>query len=119
MCYIELLAPTLQLPQTEYTQHYNDLLAYALAKLDSCAAVEGFYVSSDALASLLSHPPLARQLQQLDLANTIVMVGNKPRAVGTLFHMFQGLQLKQLSIAINTAYPAHHRCLAFSPWRNT
>ncbi|KAJ9532440.1 hypothetical protein QJQ45_010532 [Haematococcus lacustris] len=156
MCYIELLAPTLQLPQTEYTQHYTDLLIHALAKLDSCAAVEvcklvcigeydpdnrkhlhcpsglaqhlldsfpsltaltlqGLCVSSDALASLLSHPPLARQLQQLDLANTIVMVNNKPRAVGTLFHMFQGLQLKQLSIAIQHRIPGTPPLPSFQP----
>ncbi|KAJ9532443.1 hypothetical protein QJQ45_010535 [Haematococcus lacustris] len=111
-------APTLQLPHTEYTQHYHDLLAHALAKLDNCAAVEvcrlfsgeyhpnihrhlrcppglaqhlldsfpsltaltlqGFLVSSNTLASLLSHPPLARQLQQLHLTTTYVLNGDKP-----------------------------------------
>ncbi|KAJ9533538.1 hypothetical protein QJQ45_026571 [Haematococcus lacustris] len=156
MHYIEQLAPALQLPHIEYTQHYHDLLAHALAKLDNCAAVEvcklvcigeydrdnrkhlrcppglaqhlldsfpsltaltlqGFCVSSNTLASLLSHPPLARQLQQLDLANTIVMVGNKPRAVGTLFHMFQGLQLKQLSIAIQHPIPGTPPLPSFQP----
>ncbi|GFH32707.1 hypothetical protein HaLaN_31971, partial [Haematococcus lacustris] len=84
------------LPRTEFTPHYTNLLAHALAKLDNCAAVEGLCVSSDALASLLSHPQLALQLQQLDIAGSLVMVGNQPGAVGTLF---QGLQLKQLSIA--------------------
>ncbi|KAJ9533533.1 hypothetical protein QJQ45_026578, partial [Haematococcus lacustris] len=77
--------------------------------------LQGFCVSSDALASLLSHPPLARQLQQLDLANTSVMVGNKPRAVGTLFHMFQGLQLKQLSIAIQHRIPGTPPLPSFQP----
>ncbi|KAJ9532835.1 hypothetical protein QJQ45_010958 [Haematococcus lacustris] len=130
------LAPTLQLPQTEYTQQYTDLLAHALAKLDNSAAVqvcklvssgtyysdncrhlhcppglaqrlldsfpsligltlEGLCVSSNALASLLSHPPLALQLQQLDIAHIISQDGDTPGAVGTLF---QGLRLKELSI---------------------
>ncbi|KAJ9521416.1 hypothetical protein QJQ45_001200 [Haematococcus lacustris] len=137
MHYIEQFAPTLQLPQTEYTQQYTDLLTHALAKLDKCAAVEvcrlvssglyhpdkqrhlhcppglaqqllesfpsltaltmqGLCVSSDALVSLLSHPPLALQLQRLDLTKTSVPDGDEPGAVGTLF---QGLQLKQLSMA--------------------
>ncbi|KAJ9505135.1 hypothetical protein QJQ45_006633 [Haematococcus lacustris] len=52
-------------------------------------------VSSNALASLLSHPPLALQLQQLDIARTLCQDRDEPGAVGTLF---QGLQLKQLSI---------------------
>ncbi|KAJ9533919.1 hypothetical protein QJQ45_027010 [Haematococcus lacustris] len=136
-CYEEQLAPTLQLPQTEYTQDCTDLLAHALAKLDNCAAVEvcklvssgvnpddelkdlrcspglaqhlldsfprltaltleGLRVSSNALASLLSHPSLALHLQQLDIAHIISQDGDTPGAVGTLF---QGLQLKQLSIA--------------------
>ncbi|MGQ3144884.1 hypothetical protein [Rhizobium oryzihabitans] len=38
--YEEQLVPTLQLPHTEYTQLYTDLLAHALAKLDNCAAVQ-------------------------------------------------------------------------------
>ncbi|KAJ9532255.1 hypothetical protein QJQ45_005438 [Haematococcus lacustris] len=97
--YKEHLAPTLQLPQTEYTQDYTVLLGHALAKLGSCAAVEvcklGLCVSSDALASLLSHLPLALQLQQLHLTKS-GLEGDAPGAVGTLF---QGLRLKQLSIA--------------------
>ncbi|KAJ9531352.1 hypothetical protein QJQ45_006800 [Haematococcus lacustris] len=130
------LAPPLQLPQTEDTQDYTDLLVHALAKLDNCAAVEvcklvssgvnpddelkdlrcspglaqhlldsfpsltaltleGLRVSSNALASLLSHLPLALQLQQLDIANIINQHGDGPGAVGTLF---QGLRLKELSL---------------------
>ncbi|KAJ9517561.1 hypothetical protein QJQ45_025105, partial [Haematococcus lacustris] len=139
--YMKQFAPTLQLPQTEYTRDYTDLLVYALAKLDKCAAVEvcklvssgeyhrdkrkhlrcppglaqqlvdsfpsltdltlqGLCVSSDALASLLSHSPLALQLQQLDIADITVPNGEdgeEPGAVGTLF---QGLRLKQLSIDV-------------------
>ncbi|KAJ9521413.1 hypothetical protein QJQ45_001204 [Haematococcus lacustris] len=63
--------------------------------------LEGLCVSSAALASLLSHPPLALQLQQLDIAYIISQDVDEPGAVGTLF---QGLQLKQLSIA-----PVHPR----------
>ncbi|GFH21673.1 hypothetical protein HaLaN_19026 [Haematococcus lacustris] len=144
----EQLAPTLQLPQTEYTQDYTNLLAHALAKLDNCAAVEvcklaagqywqqqastgssrayrlrcppglaqhlldsfpsltaltleGLCISSDALATLLSHPPLALQLQQLDIADIISQDGDEPGAVDSLF---QGLRLKQLRIV--AVYPA-------------
>ncbi|KAJ9518900.1 hypothetical protein QJQ45_026263 [Haematococcus lacustris] len=153
-CYREQMAPTLQLQKTEYTQHYTDLLAHALAKLDNCAAVEvcklvssgtykpnnrkhlccppglaqhlldsfpsltaltleGLCVSNDALASLLSHPPLALQLQQVDIANIISMVGDEPEAVGTLF---QGLQLKQLSIASEYPFQLDTRLLpSFQP----
>ncbi|KAJ9520385.1 hypothetical protein QJQ45_000126 [Haematococcus lacustris] len=57
--------------------------------------LEGLCVSSDALASLLSHPPLARQLQQLDITKIIVPEGDESGAVGTLF---QGLRLKELSL---------------------
>ncbi|KAJ9533913.1 hypothetical protein QJQ45_027002 [Haematococcus lacustris] len=136
--YKEQLAPTLQLPQAEYTQVYTDLLAHALAKLDNCAAVEvcklvrslennpdernhircspglaqrlldsfpsltaltlqGFAVSSDALASLLSHPPLARRLQQLHLTTTYIVDLYKPGAIDAVL---QGLQLKQPSIIV-------------------
>ncbi|GFH13462.1 hypothetical protein HaLaN_09351, partial [Haematococcus lacustris] len=83
--YRKQLAPTLQLPQTEYTQDYTDLLAHALAKLDNCAAVEGLCVSSAALASLLSHPPLALQLQQLDLTDDSIPDSEVPEAVGNMF----------------------------------
>ncbi|GFH24660.1 hypothetical protein HaLaN_22495, partial [Haematococcus lacustris] len=57
--------------------------------------LEGLSVSSDALASLLSHPPLALQLQQLHLTNDSVPNGEVPKSVGLAF---QGLRLKQLSI---------------------
>ncbi|KAJ9532808.1 hypothetical protein QJQ45_010919 [Haematococcus lacustris] len=133
--YKEQLAPTLQMPQTEYTQDITDLLAHALAKLDNCSAVEvcklvhdlensdevldvlrcspglaqrlldsfpsltaltlqGFAVSSDALASLLTHPPLALQLQQLHLTTTYMM------DAGAVGPVIQGLQLKQLSLVV-------------------
>ncbi|KAJ9532430.1 hypothetical protein QJQ45_010546 [Haematococcus lacustris] len=59
--------------------------------------LQGFYVISDALASLLSHPPLARQLQQLHLTTTYILDHNEPRATVSVL---QGLQLKQLSIMV-------------------
>ncbi|GFH09539.1 hypothetical protein HaLaN_04706 [Haematococcus lacustris] len=78
--------------QTEYTQHYTDLLAYALAKLGNCAAVE---------------------LQQLDLTDASVPNGDEPGAVATVF---QGLQLKQLSIAsIHPGQHGHPPLLNFQP----
>ncbi|KAJ9531920.1 hypothetical protein QJQ45_003619 [Haematococcus lacustris] len=60
--------------------------------------LDGLIVSSDALASMLSHPPLALKLQQLDLTDPSIVDGDmEPGAVGTLL---QGLQLKQLSVAV-------------------
>ncbi|GFH25483.1 hypothetical protein HaLaN_23459, partial [Haematococcus lacustris] len=148
------LTLTLQLRQTKDTQHYTDLLAHALAKLDKCAAVEvcklvssgvydpdkrrhlrcspglaqqlldsfpsltaltlqGLCVSSDVLASMLSHPPLALQLQRLDLTKTSVPDGEEPGAVGTLL---QGLQLKQLSIAaVDPEQPGTSPLPSFQP----
>ncbi|KAJ9521647.1 hypothetical protein QJQ45_008989 [Haematococcus lacustris] len=147
--YQKQLAPTLQLPQTEYTQDYTDLLTHALTKLDYCAAVEvcqlvssgtydrdklkhlhcspglaqqlldsfpnltaltlqGLCVSSDALASLLSHPPLALQLPQLHLPDTSVMIGDEPGEIcdeqEVVGPSFEGLQLKQLSIDVQIYY---------------
>ncbi|KAJ9521489.1 hypothetical protein QJQ45_008890 [Haematococcus lacustris] len=157
--YKEPLPPTWQLPQTEDTQDYTELLAYALTKLDNCAAVEdcklvsrmssydssgkpnnsrhlrctpglaqqlldsfpsltaltlqGLSVSSNELASLLSHPPLALQLQQLHLTDNSYMDGEEPGTVSTLL---QGLQLKQLSIAaVTPGLPGTPRLPSFEP----
>ncbi|KAJ9521414.1 hypothetical protein QJQ45_001203 [Haematococcus lacustris] len=63
--------------------------------------LDGLSVSSVALASLLSHPPLALQLQQLDIAHIISQNGDMPFCdePGAVVPLFQGLQLKQLSMA--------------------
>ncbi|KAJ9517019.1 hypothetical protein QJQ45_002530 [Haematococcus lacustris] len=75
--------------------------------------LEGLCVSSNALSSLLSHPPLALQLQQLDLTDASVPNGDEPGAVATVF---QGLQLKQLSIAsIHPGQHGHPPLLNFQP----
>ncbi|GFH20527.1 hypothetical protein HaLaN_17665 [Haematococcus lacustris] len=156
-CCDQLLTPrvvaALQLPQTEDTQDYTNLLDHALAKLDNCAAVEvcnlvswgvyshdkhrhlhctpglaqhlldsfpsltaltlrGLCVSSDALASLLSHPRLALQLQQLHLYIDSDTAGEEPGAVDPLF---QGLQLKQLSIAADPEQPDSPPLPSFEP----
>ncbi|KAJ9520536.1 hypothetical protein QJQ45_007414 [Haematococcus lacustris] len=72
--------------------------------------LEGLCVSNDALAILLSHPPLALQLQQLHLTNDSVPVGDEPRLLGPVF---QGLQLKQLSIA--AVRPKHPGLPSYQP----
>ncbi|KAJ9505140.1 hypothetical protein QJQ45_008993 [Haematococcus lacustris] len=63
--------------------------------------LDGLSVSSVALVSLLSHPPLALQLQQLDIAHIISQNGDMPFCdePGAVVPLFQGLQLKQLSMA--------------------
>ncbi|GFH31703.1 hypothetical protein HaLaN_30795, partial [Haematococcus lacustris] len=82
MYYSKQLAPTLQLPQTEYTQDYTDLLAHALAKLDKCAAVELKQLSIAAvlpkkpgLPPLPSFQPLAPHLTQLHFVSCVVYAG--------------------------------------------
>ncbi|KAJ9520389.1 hypothetical protein QJQ45_000123 [Haematococcus lacustris] len=75
--------------------------------------LQGLCVSSKALASMLSHPPLALQLQQLDITETSVPAGEEPRAVGLTF---QGLQLKQLSIAaVDPKQPSTPLLPSFQP----
>ncbi|KAJ9521998.1 hypothetical protein QJQ45_024886 [Haematococcus lacustris] len=61
---------------------------------------QGLSVSIDALASLLSHPPLAMQLQQLDLTDTVIRQPHQPGLM-TLDNLLQGLRLKQLSLGGN------------------
>ncbi|KAJ9530990.1 hypothetical protein QJQ45_001007 [Haematococcus lacustris] len=74
--------------------------------------LHGLCVLSDALASLLSHPPLALQLQQLHLTDTIVLVGDDSGAMGTLL---QGLQLKQLRIDVHREQPGTSPLPSFQP----
>ncbi|KAJ9523668.1 hypothetical protein QJQ45_019937, partial [Haematococcus lacustris] len=87
--------------EASYRRHLRCPPGLAQQLLDSfprltALTLEGLCVSSDALASLLSHPPLAWQLQQLHLTDDSVPINEEPRPLGPVFEV---LQLKQLSIA--------------------
>ncbi|KAL6746447.1 hypothetical protein V8C86DRAFT_2943316 [Haematococcus lacustris] len=61
-------------------------------------SIHGYTVSCSGLASVLSHPQLALQLQRLDLTRTVILQPDQPgHGALTLFH---GLKLKQLSLDI-------------------
>ncbi|GFH11016.1 hypothetical protein HaLaN_06439 [Haematococcus lacustris] len=85
------LAVTFEQQQPLEGGQYAEVLAHALAKLGS------------GLVSLLSHPQLALQLQQLDLTGTVILepeeAGPGPAPAAALASLFQGLRLRQLSLA--------------------
>ncbi|KAL6746145.1 hypothetical protein V8C86DRAFT_1563561 [Haematococcus lacustris] len=62
-------------------------------------SLHGYSVTCSGLASLLSHPQLALQLQQLDLTGTAILPSHQPGPEAmALVNMFHGLTLKQLSL---------------------
>ncbi|KAJ9532828.1 hypothetical protein QJQ45_010949 [Haematococcus lacustris] len=121
------LSLTLWQPETEDSEWYDDLLAHTLPKLDKCAAVErlvdsfpgltalvlsGHSVTSSSLASLLSHPQLSLQLQQLELYSTTVKLPQQPGSGLVTLDPFQGARLKQLRLeGIRCHPPASRRPL--------
>ncbi|KAJ9532476.1 hypothetical protein QJQ45_010504 [Haematococcus lacustris] len=61
--------------------------------------LHGFSVTCSGLASILSYPQLALQLQQLDLTRTAIQQPQQPGAGPvTLDNLFQGARLNQLSL---------------------
>ncbi|KAJ9520384.1 hypothetical protein QJQ45_000125 [Haematococcus lacustris] len=132
-------------PQTELTQHYTDLLAHVLSKLDNCAAVEvcrlvnsdirmelpcspdlaqrlvdsfpGLtalelacpFICCSGLASMLSHPRLSLQLQQLELHSTTVKQPQQPGSGALTLDPFQGARLKQLKLEGCHGHPSVRR----------
>ncbi|KAL6751453.1 hypothetical protein V8C86DRAFT_680359 [Haematococcus lacustris] len=63
----------------------------------------GYDIPCSTLASLLSHPQLSLQLQQLDLTSTIITQPKRPEpGASTLTNLFHASRLKQLSLLINT-----------------
>ncbi|KAJ9505357.1 hypothetical protein QJQ45_008946 [Haematococcus lacustris] len=60
-------------------------------------SLDGYSVTCSGLASLLSHPQLALQLQQLDLTRTTISQPKRPEpGAVTLDTLFCGVRLKQL-----------------------
>ncbi|KAJ9521317.1 hypothetical protein QJQ45_001187 [Haematococcus lacustris] len=60
--------------------------------------IHGYSVTCNGLASLVSHPQLALQLQQLDLPSTTITLPKEPGPeAAALSNLFQHAKLKQLS----------------------
>ncbi|KAL6756347.1 hypothetical protein V8C86DRAFT_94409 [Haematococcus lacustris] len=64
----------------------------------SALSLHGYAVTCSGLASLLSHPQLALQLEQLDITNTLILEPEHPTPAVTLANLFDGSRLKQLSL---------------------
>ncbi|KAJ9521319.1 hypothetical protein QJQ45_001185 [Haematococcus lacustris] len=70
--------------------------------------IHGYSASCRDLASLLSHPQLAQQLQQLDLPRScIIQEPQQPAQPGevTLGNLFRGLRLHTLSLEVSSESP--------------
>ncbi|KAJ9532485.1 hypothetical protein QJQ45_026601 [Haematococcus lacustris] len=64
-------------------------------------ALHGYSIPCNGLASMLSHPQLNLQLQQLDLSSTIITQPKQPEpGAVTLANLFCASRLKQLSLLI-------------------
>ncbi|KAJ9531001.1 hypothetical protein QJQ45_000999 [Haematococcus lacustris] len=62
-----------------------------------------YTIRCSGLASLLAHPPLSLQLQQLDLSNSIILEPQTPGpGAVTLDNLFHGARLKQLTLDSST-----------------
>ncbi|KAJ9519698.1 hypothetical protein QJQ45_013334 [Haematococcus lacustris] len=88
------------------TPHLAQRLLWPFPSLTSLS-LTGYSVTHTGLASLLSHPQLALQLQQLDITGTTVQCPPQPDEPGaeTLNNLFQGLRLKQLSLDVSKKSP--------------
>ncbi|KAL6746299.1 hypothetical protein V8C86DRAFT_3149914 [Haematococcus lacustris] len=88
------------------TPHLAQRLHDTFPSLTSLS-LTGYSVTHSGLASLLSHPQLALQLQHLDLTGTTIMWPPQPDEPGTvtLKNLFQGLRLKQLSLDVREESP--------------
>ncbi|KAL6751460.1 hypothetical protein V8C86DRAFT_3106728 [Haematococcus lacustris] len=65
-------------------------------------ALHGYSIPCSGLASLLSHPQLSLQLQQLDLTGITILQAKRPEpGAATLANLFHASRLKQLSLLIN------------------
>ncbi|KAL6758415.1 hypothetical protein V8C86DRAFT_2434759 [Haematococcus lacustris] len=63
----------------------------------------GYAIPCSSLASMLSHPQLNLQLQQLDLTGTIITQPKRPEpGAATLANLFHASRLKQLSLLISS-----------------
>ncbi|KAJ9532833.1 hypothetical protein QJQ45_010955 [Haematococcus lacustris] len=66
-------------------------------------SLHGYAIPCSGLATLLSHLPLALQLQQLDLTSTTITQPKRPEpGAATLDNLFHAFKLKQLSLSIKS-----------------
>ncbi|KAL6746443.1 hypothetical protein V8C86DRAFT_3149705 [Haematococcus lacustris] len=82
--------------------HLAQLLLSSFPAL-TAVSLHNYTIRCSGLVSLLSHPQLALQLQQLDLTGTVIPepeeAGPGPAPAAALASLFQGLRLRQLSLA--------------------
>ncbi|KAL6758451.1 hypothetical protein V8C86DRAFT_3134395 [Haematococcus lacustris] len=65
-------------------------------------ALHGYSIPCSDLATLLSHPQLSLQLQQLDLSSTTILQPEQPEpGEATLDNLFHAFRLKRLSLLFN------------------
>ncbi|KAL6759647.1 hypothetical protein V8C86DRAFT_1257106 [Haematococcus lacustris] len=68
-------------------------------------SLHNYAILCGGLASLLSHPRLSLQLQQLDLSSTTITQPKRPKpGAATLATLFHASRLKQLSLSINKGF---------------
>ncbi|KAL6756062.1 hypothetical protein V8C86DRAFT_3026956 [Haematococcus lacustris] len=67
-------------------------------------SLHGYAIPCSGLASLLAHPQLSLQLQQLDLSSTKIIQPERPEpGAATLANLFHASRLKQLRLLIQSA----------------
>ncbi|KAL6758417.1 hypothetical protein V8C86DRAFT_3025468 [Haematococcus lacustris] len=74
--------------------------------------LHGYSIPCSGLSSLLSHPRLSLQLQQLDLSSTNIIQAKGPEpGAATLASLFHASKLKQLSLFINSRAEGENKLL--------
>ncbi|KAL6756067.1 hypothetical protein V8C86DRAFT_2658255, partial [Haematococcus lacustris] len=82
-----------------------DLAQHLMGSFPSLTSLSlhNFSIPCSDLATLLSHPRLSLQLQQLDLSSTTILQAKRPEpGAATLANLFHASRLKQLSLLFNT-----------------
>ncbi|KAL6749992.1 hypothetical protein V8C86DRAFT_910310 [Haematococcus lacustris] len=82
-----------------------DLAKHLMGSFPSLTSLSlhNFSIPCSDLATLLSHPRLSLQLQQLDLSSTTILQAKRPEpGAATLANLFHASRLKQLSLLFNT-----------------
>ncbi|KAL6756058.1 hypothetical protein V8C86DRAFT_124686 [Haematococcus lacustris] len=81
-----------------------DLAQHLMGSFPSLTSLSlhNFSIPCSDLATLLSHPRLSLQLQQLDLSSTTILQAKRPEPrAATLANLFHASRLKQLSLLFN------------------
>ncbi|KAL6756048.1 hypothetical protein V8C86DRAFT_124348 [Haematococcus lacustris] len=91
-----------------------DLAQHLMGSFPSLTSLSlhNYSIPCSDLATLLSHPRLSLQLQQLDLSSTTILQAKRPEpGAATLANLFHASRLKQLSLLFNTMAEDGINCL--------